>query len=93
MLTDFRLEDIKCGKYQLVFASAGNISVKPFFSHMKDTATPFYQSMPVCVKQIMARKTSSAVIYDSKYRLRSFGRKNRQIDERQLYSRILVWNI
>ena len=86
MLTDFRLEDIKCGKYQLVFASAGNILVKPFFSPMKDTAT-------VCVKQIMARKTSSAVIYDSKYRLRSFGRKNRQIDERQLYSRILVWNI
>ena len=48
---------------------------KAIFSPMENTATPFNQSMPVCVKQIMARKTSSAVICDSKYRLRSFGRK------------------
>ena len=36
---------------------------------------PFHQSMPVCIKQIMARKTSNAVVCASKYRLRSIGRK------------------
>ena len=77
------LEDIESGKYQLVFASAENVLVKPFLSLMKKTkkpkkkkkTTPFHQSMPVCIKQIMTRKTSSAVVCASKYRLRSVGRK------------------
>ena len=30
MLTDSRVEDIECGKYHLVFASAKNDTVKPF---------------------------------------------------------------
>ena len=31
-LTGCHLEDIECGKYQLVFASAENVLVKPPFS-------------------------------------------------------------
>ena len=49
-LTGCHLEDIECGKYQLVFASAENILVKPFFSLMKKIPTPFHQSFPVCIK-------------------------------------------
>ena len=70
------LEDIESGKYQLVLASAENVLVKPFLSLMKKKkSTPFYHSMPVCNKLIMARKTSNAVVCASKYRLRSVGRK------------------
>ena len=35
MLTDCCLEEIECGKYNLVFAN-------PFLSLMKKTATPFH---------------------------------------------------
>ena len=61
-VTDCRVEDIESGKYQLIFASAKNALVKPFFSVDEKKATSFHQSMPVCIKQIMARKPSSAVV-------------------------------
>ena len=54
--TDCRMEDIESGKYILVFASAKNALVKPFFSLLKKKATPFHQSMLVCIKLIMAYK-------------------------------------
>ena len=65
------LEDIECGKYQIVFASAENVLLKPFFfvNKKKKKAHRFTRhGMPVCIKQIMARKTSSAVVCASKYR-------------------------
>ena len=34
-LTDCRLEDMECGRHQLVFASADNVLMYPFFSLMK----------------------------------------------------------
>ena len=61
-LTDWHLEDIERGKYELVFALAENVLVKPYFSLMKNTATPIQRIMPVCIKQIMAGKPSSAVV-------------------------------
>ena len=61
-VTDCRVEDTESGKYQLIFASAKNTLVKPFFLLMKKKATSFHQSMPVCIKQIMAFKPSSAVV-------------------------------
>ena len=47
------MEDIECGKYEFIFASAENVLVKPFFSLMKKTATPFHQRMPVFIKLII----------------------------------------
>ena len=50
--------------------------VKPFFSLMKKKeVTAFHQSLPVCMKQIMAGKRLSAVFVPSKYCLPSNGRK------------------
>ena len=66
-LTACRVEEIECEKYQLVFPSA----VDAFFPLMKRVATPFQQSVPICIKQIMACKPSVAVVCSSKYRLRS----------------------
>ena len=45
MLTDCCLEEIECGKYNLVFASAEEVLAKPFLSSMKRAATPFHQNM------------------------------------------------
>ena len=42
MLTDCCLEEIECGKYNLVFASAEEVFANPFLSLMKKTATPFH---------------------------------------------------
>ena len=61
-VTDCRVEDIESGKYQLIFGSAKNALVKPFFLLIKKKTTSFYQSMPVCIKQIVACKPSSAVV-------------------------------
>ena len=76
------LEDIKCGKYQIVFASAENVLVKPFFFINKKKKKKAHRStrhgMPVCIKQIVVRKTSSAVVCASKYRF--IWKKNRQIN-------------
>lgn len=44
-LTECRLEDIECGKYNLKFASAEEVLAKPFLSLMKNATTPFHQSM------------------------------------------------
>ena len=79
-LTGCQLEDIECGKYQLVFASAENVLVKPFFSSMKKTPTPFHQSFPVCIKQIMAGKPSSAVVCYFQVSFTIKWKKNCQID-------------
>ena len=41
------LEDIECGKYQIVFASAENVLVKPFFfvnKKKKEKSTLFHQT-------------------------------------------------
>ena len=61
------LEDIKCGKYELVFASGENLLVKPFSLLMKKTATPFHLSMPVYINQIIAGKPLSAVVISLHY--------------------------
>ena len=53
------MEDKECDKFQIIFASAENVLVKPFFLLMKKTATPFHQSKPVC---IMAGKPSNDVV-------------------------------
>ena len=42
MLTDCCLEEIECGKYNLVFASAEEVFANPFLSLVKKTATPFH---------------------------------------------------
>ena len=42
-----------------------------FLSLMKIVATPFHQSVPICIKQIMACKPSGAVVCALKYRLQS----------------------
>ena len=59
MLMDCRLEDIQCGKYQLVFASAGNILVKPFFSPMKNTANKLWR-----VKRRVLLFVIQSIVYD-----------------------------
>ena len=60
---------------------------------MKKIATPLHQSMPVCIKQIMAGKPSSAVVCCFKVSFTVKWKKNCQIGQRQLYSRIVVWKI
>ena len=47
-----------------------------FLSLIKIVATPFHQSVPICIKQIMACKPSRAVVCALKYRLQS-NEKNR----------------
>ena len=63
-VTDYRVEDTESGKYQLIFASAKNKEHfgEAIFSVDEKKATSFHQSMPVCIKQIMAFKPSSAVV-------------------------------
>lgn len=61
-LMDCHVEDIEFGKYQFVFLSVENVLVKPIFSLVKKTATPFHQSMWVCIKKIMLGKPSSVVV-------------------------------
>ena len=41
-LTDCCLEEIECGKYNLVFASAEEVLANPLLSLMKKAATPFH---------------------------------------------------
>ena len=77
---DCHLEDIECGKYELVFTSAENVLVKRLFSLMKKTATPLHQSMPVCIKQIMAGKPSSAVVCCFQVSFTMKWKENFQID-------------
>ena len=77
----------------LVFASAENVLVKPFISLIKITASPFHQSILVCIKQIMTGKPSSAVVCCFKVSFTVKWKKNCQIGQRQLYSRIVVWKI
>ena len=45
-----------------------------FLSLMKIVATPFHQSVPICIKQIMACKPSGAVVCASKIHLSSLWR-------------------
>ena len=44
-LTDCCLEEIECGKYNLVFASAEEVLANPFLSLMKKAATPLHSNM------------------------------------------------
>ena len=50
-----------------------------FFVDVK-TATPFHQSMPVCIQKIMAGKLPSAVVLCFKVSFTIKWEKNRQID-------------
>ena len=47
-LTPFRLEDIECEKYQLVFASAKNVLVRPLFYVDKNNTN----NLPLVISQI-----------------------------------------
>ena len=47
-LTAFRLEDIECEKYQLVFASAKNVLVRPLFYVDKNNTN----NLPLVISQI-----------------------------------------
>ena len=89
MLADCHLKD----KYQVVFAPAESVLAEPSFpDKKKKTATPFHQSMPVCIKQIVAGKPSSAVVCCSKVSstIKEKKRENCEIDQRQRYSRIFI---
>ena len=50
------------------------------FSLMKKTPTPFHKSFPVCIKQIMADKSSSAVVCYFQILFTIKWKKNCQID-------------
>ena len=49
-------------------------------SLMEKTAIPFHQSMPVCIKQIVAGKPSSAVVCRFQVSFMIKWKKNCQID-------------
>ena len=64
-----------------------------YFVDKKITASPFHKSILVCIKQIMTGKPSSAVVCCFKVSFTVKWKKNCQIGQRQLYSRIVVWKI
>ena len=66
-----------------------------FVNNKKKTATRFHQSMPVCIKQNVAGKPSSAVLrcFKVSFTIKWKKKKNFQVDKRQLYSRIFSWKI
>ena len=70
--------------------------MKPFFlwwkkKQTKQPATLFHQSMPVCIKQIMACKPLSAFICHFKVSFTIKWKKSCQTIYIKLYSRIFVW--
>ena len=63
MITNRLKNIVKVGlDLSVLFASAENFLVKPFFSLMKKTATPFHQRMPAFIKHIMVGESSSAIV-------------------------------
>ena len=70
---DCRLEDIECGKYEIVSASAEKVLVKPYFSLMKKTATPFHPCQFVS-NTLWRVNLQVQSFVASKYRLRLNGR-------------------
>ena len=56
------MEDIECGKYELVFTSAENVLVKQFFFVNEKNSHTVSPEYAVYIKQIMVGKPSSAVV-------------------------------
>ena len=59
---DYNLEDIECGRYQLVFASAENVLVNPFLSSIETILLPsiVYDQM----EEKLSHRLTAAVLMD-----------------------------
>ena len=59
---DYNLEDIECGRYQLVFASAENVLVNPFLSSIETILLPsiVYDQM----EEKLSYRLTAAVLMD-----------------------------
>ena len=75
------LEDIECGKYQIVFASAENVLLKPFFfvnkKRKKHTVSPDMVCRFASNKLWRVKLRVLLFVLQS---IVSFGKKNRQIN-------------
>ena len=74
-LTDCHLEDIECGKYEVVFSSAENVLVKPFSCWWKKQPHRFTRVCQFASNTLWRVNLRVQLFVASKYRLRSNGGK------------------